>query len=432
MAATKRVVAGLLGVSAAGLAVWQHQNNGLNCEGRDKETWTPNEERMLGSFSVTKLASKVSDKSHHLPDGAGFKNPWASFQSTTPSFSGIVKALMNLPTAPQSKDRLKVRPIDFDALARVRALAPTSNSAKDMSLTWLGHAAFLLNAPGITVLLDPCLSDRCSPVSFAGPQRMVQPPCKLEELDVDVVVISHNHYDHLDLDVMKKLAVRKPEIIFFVPLGNKNLLVEAGLKNVLECDWWDSYELRIPKTDAVQESPKSSSWFKTASAPADMSAQPAIQITCTPCQHFSSRSLFDRNATLWSSWFLQTPTKRFFFGGDTGYRTVRAGDDEDTVPTCPAFKDIRTQLGSPDLSALPIGAFRPREWLSAVHCSPKDAVDVHTDLQSKKSVGMHWGTFSLAGDDYWEPRLLLTEELQKRGIPLEDFITVEVGETVVV
>ncbi|KAI9345225.1 beta-lactamase superfamily domain-containing protein [Obelidium mucronatum] len=319
-----------------------------------------------------------------------------------------------------------------------------------MLLTWLGHAAFLLTLPGARVLLDPCLSDRCSPLSWAGPQRLVAPPCKLEDLDPDVVVISHNHYDHLDLDVMKKLVQKKKDLLFFVPLGNKKLL---GITNVVECDWWDSYSVHKPKTDVSPEA--------------------NLQISCTPSQHFSSRTLWDKNQTLWSSWHIQstafsheTPpttstsnndanhahntnhghnhsnecdittssprpiTKSFFFGGDTGYRTVFTSEDEENAPTCPAFRQVREKFGDTDLAALPIGAYNPRHLLSNVHCSPKDAVEVHLDLGAKKSVAMHWGTFVLSREDVMEPPRLLREEMAKRGVREDEFLVIEVGETV--
>ncbi|ORY29912.1 Metallo-hydrolase/oxidoreductase [Rhizoclosmatium globosum] len=358
------------------------------------------------------------DLSHHLPNGKGFVNPWDSFREPANSSFGmlgkILMARWNRKTDPQASTEEgipKLRPVDFEALAK------SSANANGMALTWLGHAAFLLTLPGANILLDPCLSDRCSPVSFAGPKRLVQTPpnVKLDELKLDAVVVSHNHYDHLDLPIMQNLHKNNPDIIFFVPLGNKSLLTDVGITNVVECDWWDSYKISKPKTTATN-------WFGKSDN--------SVEITCTPCQHFSSRTAWDRNQTLWSSWHIATPQKSFFFGGDTGYRSVFEGDNEDSVPTCPAFRQVKARFGPCDLAAIPIGAYEPRLLFSPIHCNPKDACDVHVDLGSKKSVGMHWGTFGLGFEGPREPPGVLREELKKRGIKDTDFVIVDIGETV--
>ncbi|KAJ3297406.1 hypothetical protein HDU79_003753 [Rhizoclosmatium sp. JEL0117] len=400
-----------------------------------------------GPFTVSadsSVAELRNDRRHWIGGGGGFANPWPSFKDV-PFAVPFAKLMLfgdKKPKVPIAADRVRAQHINWDRIRK------DANYDK-MHLTWLSHAAFLLSVPGANILLDPCLSDRCSPLSWAGPSRIVNPPCKLEELDVDVCVISHNHYDHLDLDVMKKLVEKKKDILFFVPMGNKKLLVDAGISNVIECDWWDSYKLHKP---ASQDSPVESN----------------VQITCTPSQHFSSRTLWDKNKTLWSSWHIQstvnqddnedddntnilaeanlnepisstpatsnpnTITKKFFFGGDTGYRTVLQGDSEDDVATCPAFREIHSHFGDTDLAALPIGAYAPRHLLSNVHCSPRDAIDIHHDLNAKKSVAMHWGTFVLSREDVMEPPRLLRQEMEKRGMREEEFVVVDIGETVTV
>ncbi|KAJ3349388.1 hypothetical protein HDU83_000616 [Entophlyctis luteolus] len=397
-------------------------------------------------FSVVRVADARNEPSHnhHLPNGSGFVNPWPSFDKNRPNnpfafLYGVIQdriRAIGTTDKPVQEDSLTappVRPITKDILIKLQeqvASAAAADGVGGMALTWLGHAAFLLTTPDANVLLDPCLSDRCSPVSFAGPRRVVRPPCALEDLPVDIVVVSHNHYDHLDINTMTSLARANKDIIFFVPLGNKKLLIDAGIKNVVECDWWDSYEVVRNKPVQATSPTKTSnfSWFNEK-----FSNQP-LTITCTPCQHFSSRTLFDRNETLWSSWYISTPKTRFFFGGDTGYRSVSLEDiknkTESALPTCPAFREVRTRLGSPHLSALPIGAYEPRHMLSPVHLNPYDAVDVHVELGSRKSVAMHWGTFGLGMEAIMAPPRMLREALAARGIGTGEFMVVDVGETV--
>ncbi|KAJ3124227.1 hypothetical protein HK100_011310 [Physocladia obscura] len=379
----------------------------------------------LGGFTVKRMGAaggeaneggspKGEKGAHHRRNAAdgtlagGFVNPWPSARDPVTSFWLMLPKLLAArvfgpkAAAPEtSASAPPLRPVDFGRLTRA------TQTPGAMALTWLGHAAFLLSSAEANVLLDPCLSDRCSPLSFAGPKRVVQPPCSLDELDVDVVVISHNHYDHLDLDVLKKLHAKNNNIVFFVPLGNKSLLTAAGISNIVECDWWDSFSL-------------SKTTVKTG----------PITITCTPCQHFSSRTAWDRNETLWSSWHLATSSKRFFFGGDTGYRSVFEGETEEGSPTCPAFREVRARFGDTDLSALPIGAYEPRHLFSPIHCNPNDAIDVHLDLGSKKSVAMHWGTFPLGFEGVMEPPIALREAMKKRGLKEDEFLVVDVGETV--
>ncbi|KAI8613837.1 beta-lactamase superfamily domain-containing protein [Chytriomyces sp. MP71] len=392
---------------------------------------------------------------HHNRDGS-FHNPWPSFAPSKTSFvSTFAKFILlgsNNPALPHPKDRLRVRPLNKDRINAIRAQAfpimPSKNDqssvrvtpddAQDaMRLDWLGHAAMLLTVPGATVLFDPCLSDRCSPINWAGPRRIVPTPLErgLDDLpDVDVVVVSHNHYDHLDVDVMKKIATHKPEVLFFVPLGNKRLLLDAGIRNVVECDWWDSFTLtRNTITDSASNDHHHHHKHDLHNHPVP---DITVQITCTPAQHFSSRHLLDKNATLWSSWHLRTRTKSFFFGGDTGYRTVPddATDAADALdpklPTCPSFREVRARLGPVDLAALPIGAYAPRALLSNVHCSPRDAVDVHLDLGAARSVAMHFGTFVLSREEVSEPVRLLREAMRARGVEESVFLVVDVGQGV--
>ncbi|KAI9498659.1 beta-lactamase superfamily domain-containing protein [Zychaea mexicana] len=302
--------------------------------------------------------------------------------------------------------------------------ATSQAGEKAIVVTWLGHACALVQINGVNVLLDPVFSDRCSPFSFVGPKRYTEPPCQLKDLPkIDAVVISHNHYDHLDLNSIKELAEQHPEAHFYVPLGNKAWFnIEKSNERVTELDWWQDRTLTLGNGKAVK-------------------------LTCTPCQHFSGRGILDRNKTLWASWCLegvregQSSGGKVFFGGDTGYRAVPQGtkpdaqydeDHLDTLPHCPAFKEIGSRIGPFDLSLIPIGAYSPRWFMSTIHCSPEDAVRVHEDVKSKKSIGIHWGTFVLTDEPIDEPPERLKKALQKRGHDGEVFGVLKLGETMVI
>ncbi|KAJ3295589.1 hypothetical protein HK104_002493 [Borealophlyctis nickersoniae] len=345
--------------------------------------------------------------------GDGFINPWPS-AGRVQGFKDFARVLLEWDrsgSAPPPKDqRLKVEAPD---MGRIISVNEGKEEGTRGLLTWLGHAALLMSYPGLNVLFDPCFSNRCSPVQFMGPSRVIPPPCNIEDLPpVDLVVISHNHYDHLDLATIKKLA--KPHTWFFVPLGNKAWFTSIGIDNVFECDWWDEYEFTVEKGG------------KEVKATIGRT-----RIACTPCQHFTGRSLTDRNQTLWSSWVVKGNNTSFFFGGDTGYRTVPSNDaDLSQLPVCPAFKEIGEKYGPFDMAAIPIGAYSPRWFMSTVHCSPEDAVCVHQDVRSRHSIGMHWGTFTLTDEPYFEPRERLKKALAEKGLPDTEFHTLTVGESV--
>ena len=273
-----------------------------------------------------------------------------------------------------------------------------------------------------------------------------EPPCKVEELPpIDVVIISHNHYDHMDVDTVSKLGNRPH---YFVPMGNKYWFSSIGLKDakVTELDWWE---------DAVYQHPD---------------GLRKLKLTSTPCQHFSSRSAFDRNVALWSSWAVSELKKddtigaRYYFAGDTGYMSVprSLGDLNPhdpavyagpTFPICPAFREIGDRLGPFDLACIPIGAYSPRAFMSPIHCTPEDAICLHQvsfrsvnqwrspdhhpphpplqqDIRSRKSIGMHWATFILTDEDPTEPPIRLAQELKRKGLKADEFIVTEIGETV--
>ncbi|XP_067683792.1 N-acyl-phosphatidylethanolamine-hydrolyzing phospholipase D-like [Haliotis asinina] len=255
---------------------------------------------------------------------------------------------------------------------------------------WIGHASTLVQVDGVTILTDPIFSNRCSPVQFMGPKRYRDPPCTIDELPhIDIVVISHNHYDHLDLFSVETLNRKYGKNLrWYVPVGIGKWMSDRGCENVVELSWWDE-DIFTGRSE--------------------------VKVVCTPCQHWCKRTVLDTNKALWSSWAVIGPKHSFFFGGDTGY--------------CEAFKEIGWKYGNFTLAALPIGCFKPSWFLSPQHVGPQEAVQIHRDIKAVKSVGIHWGTFKMmAHEHYLEPRETLTEEVSKAGLKPDDFVTVNHGE----
>lgn len=256
-------------------------------------------------------------------------------------------------------------------------------------LVWIGHATFLLQYQGLAILTDPVFSKRASPVQFAGPKRTTPAALSIAQLPhIDVVVVSHDHYDHLDKHSVLELwqqQVDKPPL-FVVPLKVGKWLDKLGIDNWIELDWWQSAEAL--------------GWTFTA----------------VPVQHFSGRGLVQNN-TLWAGWVLRSPApecKQVFFAGDTGYS--------------PDFKAIGERFSQMDLSLLPIGAYEPRWFMREVHVNPEEAVKIHLDVNSRLSVGMHWGSFVLTDEQMDAPVQEL--EIAKSNYDIADdaFITLVHGE----
>ena len=278
--------------------------------------------------------------------------------------------------------------VDFEQLEPDLPFLQSNRSEE--TLTWIGHSTFLWQYRGINIITDPHLSNRASPVSFAGPERLSPPALVLRDLpDLDIVVISHNHYDHLDkstvLEIYEKQKSKPP--LFLVPLGMKEWFGNIGIKSgVIELDWWESHQVGGWKYHAV------------------------------PVQHWSRRGLLDTNKVLWAGWVVEAPNKRLFFAGDTGYSKD--------------FKVIGNRFKTMDLSLIPIGAYAPRWFMKDMHCSPEEAVQIHLDVNSKQSIGMHWGTFlNLTDEPLDEPPVRLQKAVQSKGLNPETFITLKHGET---
>jgi N-acyl-phosphatidylethanolamine-hydrolysing phospholipase D len=274
------------------------------------------------------------------------------------------------------------------------------------------------------VLFDPVFEDRCSPFSFVGPKRYTKVPCHIKDLPVvDVVVISHSHYDHLSHPTVLEIHKAHPDAQFMVGLGLKKWFNECGIKNVVEMDWWNDVDLKLSPTTGEKRISNASSTAPVASA-ADPSSEITARISCLPCQHTSARTAFDKSHTLWCSWAVTSGGKSVWFGGDTGYRAVPElpkdvddyGEEYKDLPHCPAFKQIGDLRGPFDLGMIPIGAYDPRYIMSPMHANPFDSVNIFVDTKCKRAMGIHWGTWVLTAEDILEPPKLLREAMKKKGL----------------
>ena len=264
------------------------------------------------------------------------------------------------------------------------------NNSEKATLTWIGHATFLIQFSGLNILTDPHFTERASPVSWAGAKRVVPPAIEISNLpEIDAVIISHDHYDSLDLDTVTALANhnRQRPLTFIVPLGMKpwfENIILAG-NQVVELDWAQSYTLN------------------------------GVEFTAEPSQHWSKRTLFDSFQRLWASWVIEGDGNRIFFAGDTGYANH--------------FKEIGNKYGQFELALLPIGAYEPRWFMKPYHVNPEESVKIHLDLNSQYSVAMHWGTFILTDEPLTEPPGKLAEALTKYEIDESKFEVFKHGET---
>lgn len=264
---------------------------------------------------------------------------------------------------------------------------------KQAQLTWLGHSSTLLRLGEVTILTDPLLDDSAAPVSWAGPERVVAAPLRASQLPfIDYVVISHNHYDHLDLETIKTIAAQPradgQQTLFFVPRGVQAWFEKHGITNSVELSWWQTHSISN-----------------------------GLQFTAVPVQHHSGRGMLDHNKSLWSGWVIQKDSFSFFFAGDTGYD--------------PGFAEIGKRFGPFTLAAIPIGGYAPRHLMKYAHINPEEAVAVHKDIGSKKTLAIHWGTFlDLTDEPFFEPAARLSTAVNKAGLAPNEFNAVDVGESI--
>ena len=259
---------------------------------------------------------------------------------------------------------------------------------KPYTITWVGHATTVIQMEGKNILTDPVWSSRVGPFKWAGSPRVTEPGLSIDKLPpIDIILISHNHYDHLDDSSIEELADRFPDAKYFVPLRVRDWFEDKGIRNVEEYDWWEG--------GSVGE----------------------LKIICAPTQHFSGRWINDRNQSLWCSWIV-TGKKRLYFGGDSGY--------------CSHFENIGRKFGPFDLTMEPIGAYEPRWFMKALHCNPAESVLIHRAVGSRLSVAMHWGTFQLTDEPRENPPKDLAAALASAGLSAAEFRTLDPGQSVLV
>jgi len=340
------------------------------------------------ALALTLNACKITEKNnlapmvegrpaHHTEDG--FRNLYIEPISKGPFTFLKMKYFGDEEFSDQATEAHLVPTVEPDYSA-------LSSPGEQPQVTWLGHSTFLIQYQGVNILTDPILSDRASPVSFAGPKRLVSMPITMANLPaIDYVVISHNHYDHLDQDTIETLG---NQALYLVPLKLKPWFVDLGItpSQIMEFDWWDERK------------------FQT------------LSVTATPSQHWSARGLFDRYSSLWAAWHLRIGDFTLWFGGDTGYNDIQ-------------FKEIGERFKGVDIGLIPIGAYAPRWFMAPQHVNPEEAINIHRDIGATKSIGMHWGTFQLTAEPIMEPAERLEGAVQSGLLRAKEFSTLAIGET---
>lgn len=392
----------------------------------------------------TKSSSK--DRPPHWSNGAGtaFKNPWPS--AKPPTWSEAFDLSFPFSLYPTLHKHSHARPIEVVkpdwGVASLEAQG-IDKEVKDCVIgTWLGHAGALVEftplisssppmgegGKSVYFLFDPIFSERAGPTAYTGPSRFKKSPCRISDLPgCDAVFISHNHYDHLDLATVVAITKDFPRATWFVPLGNGKWLANTGIdaKRIQEMDWWEAKEGSFAE-DGI---------FK--SLPGDVQKGTAFKISCTPAQHNSGRSGLDGGATLWSGWAIERfttsseedsarPIRKgaVYHAGDTGYRRTTKSS-----VICPAFQEIGKRFNGFDLSFIPIwrgGSLGFISYMglrlshhdipSALHCSPTDAVEIHRDVKSRNTIGVHFGTFIGSENESYDAMIEFCEASDQAGI----------------
>lgn len=320
---------------------------------------------------------------HHTPEG-GFRNPWP--ETRQHGFKDFLKwRLFERP-----RDAREADPPRNSLPRRNPAIVRPRAARGYRSATWVGHSSVLLQLGPVNVLTDPMWSERASPFQWIGPRRIMSAAVDFDALpEIDVVLQSHNHYDHLDATTVRRLATRSPNATWFCPLGVGALLRSLGVREVVERDWWESFE------------------------------GAGFAATCTPAQHFSGRTLRDRNRTLWCGWTLAADGVNVYFAGDTAMN--------------PEFESIGSRLGPFDLVMLPIGAYDPEWFMGTVHMNPEEAVAAYRALASTDRrtacLPIHWGTIRLTDEPTEAPRIRFERAWSDASLPPSTKWSLVHGET---
>jgi len=288
------------------------------------------------------------------------------------------KSLLSLLKWRFTSDRVTWKTVDNQSFHK-----PSLSRSEELRLSLIGHSTVLIQINNINILTDPHYSERSSPLSWAGPKRVIQPAIKFEDLPpIDIVLLSHNHYDHMDLPTLKRLNDTHQPVVL-VGLGNAALLNSKGISNVHELDWWESFDFK------------------------------ETVIHFTPVQHWSARGVFDKRKTLWGGFYIEA-SKKIFFAGDTGYGKV--------------FKMIHNKYGDMDVGLIPIGAYKPRWFMKDAHVNPEEAVKIFQDLKLKHAIGIHFATFEgLTDEAKFQPAQDLKIALKKNELNESSFIAPEFG-----
>jgi len=262
---------------------------------------------------------------------------------------------------------------------------PVSRVGQGVRVTFVNHSTFLIQVDGLNILTDPVWYKRTSPVQWAGPKRMRPPGIRFEDLPkIDVILLSHNHWDHLDIGILVKIyAEHHPRIV--TPLGVGAFLNKKGIQTLGDLDWWQMTDIND-----------------------------RLKVQAVPAQHFSGRGMFDRDATLWCGYVLHREGDNIYFAGDTGY-------NPDT------FKEIGERCAFISIALVPIGAYKPEWFMSPIHCSPAEAVKIHQDIRTKISIATHFGTFALADDGEDEPVVALKRAMGEAGVDNKAFLVMKEG-----
>jgi L-ascorbate metabolism protein UlaG (beta-lactamase superfamily) len=318
----------------------------------------------------TARARPISD---HF-DGRRFFNP-----TLVGGFAPTLRSIFRMLREPRSRWPRSVENEGVSQLNETLAI-------DDIAVTFVNHATFLIQIGGIAILTDPIWSERASMFRWAGPRRVRKPGVAFDDLPkIDLILLSHNHYDHLDLATLKRLRqVFSPTVL--VAAGDARLVGPLGFKDMRELDWWD-------ETLIGEE----------------------LRVAFVPAQHTSARGLFDRQRSLWGGYMIKSRGRLIYFSGDSGYSRH--------------FSDIKLRLGSPDIAMLGIGAYEPRWFMKPIHMNPAEAVRAHGDLGAKHSIGMHFGTFQLTPEAIHQPQADLNAARSQSRISDQEFVTLHEGET---